>query len=124
MEPLAASFAVNAATAGLLATIIGAMGGAIVWRGQFRLIPGIACACVVYVLLSVPLSAFLIAIVHGIPLLTLTLLVAWLTAHHLRHRAQLRVVSAVCTALAAALLVGLLHVFLLRLSLWFPAFTA
>jgi hypothetical protein len=124
MDALAVGFAVTAASAGLLASLVGSVVGVIVWKFQFRLVFGVAASWPSYLVLSVPASGMVVAVVYGIPLLTLSLLFAWLTAHQLHNRVHFRPIVAVFVALIAALLLGLLHVVMLRLHFWVPVLTA
>jgi hypothetical protein len=127
MEVIAAGARVMVAMAATVAVIVGAIGGAIVWRGGIRLTLGGLSGMLVYFLAATALLGFsflTLAVIVGIPILVLSFLISYLTARHLRSRTSLRLMWATPAAVGSALTVGFLYLLLFRLSLWAPVWIA
>ena len=127
MEVIAAGARVMVATAATAAVIVGAIGGAIVWRGGNRLTLGGLSAVAVYFLAATDFLGFAfltLAVIFGIPILVLSFLISYLTARHLKSRTSLRLMWATLAAVGSALTVGFLYLLLFRLSLWAPVWIA
>jgi hypothetical protein len=126
MAPLAAAAYVSIAALAVEALMVGAFCGAIVGALRLRLLwagplaaGGYLAAITVLGSRSLPAGA-----VFGMPLMILTLLTSWLTAHHFQSRVRLRRTWATLVALGSALLLGFLCLLLFRVSVWAPVYAA
>ena len=120
MEPLAAAGYVMIAAAAVLAMLLGSLAGAIAWLSRCSLLwPGLLAAAgylaeTVFLESAAPGPSAVI----GLPPMLMTMLISWLVAGTLERRAGLGRVWAALAGLGAALLLGFLWGFSLRLGLW------
>ena len=125
MEAVAAGFMALVAVAAVLAAAIGALAGALAWRAGYGLVPAGLCAAAVYLLVTpAALGLSWLGLYWGMPLLILSLLVAWLTAREAAARASAGATWATLAALGAALAAGGVYLLLLRLDVWFPVWAS
>src|SRR5262245_18562256 len=121
MAPVAAGFIVLILTAALMGVIVGAIGGAVVWRLRVNLVLGAvltAFAFVVTLVAEYPGSFFLRAkLVWGLPPMLLTFLIASLSARALEARTRLRPLWTTLAAFGCALSLGSMFLWLFRLDL-------
>jgi hypothetical protein len=131
MEVVATGFVNLVVTTALVALIMGAIGGVLVWRIRSGLALGGLAAVGVYlgayllvaaVFLGFPSLA--LAVLYGIPSLALTFLISFLTVRHLEARANLHPIWATLSAFASALIAGFLWILLFRFSYWAPVWVA
>ena len=123
MAPVAAAAYATIGATALLAVIIGAVGGAVLWRARHGLALG---GLFVVGAFFVAFAAFIGfswrgALVFGVIPLILTFLISFLAARQLRTRANFRPIWASLAALGTALILGLLYMLLFRIDPWVQA---
>lgn len=129
MELLAVGYLVLIGAAAVLGVLVGAVGGAVVWRLRINLALGAALtACVCLLIFVVEghgnLTWLGTKLIWGIPSMTVAFLVSSVCARRLESRTAL---SPIWTALAACglgLVLGMLYLFLFRLSPGAPLLAA
>jgi len=123
MEVISNGFVILVAYVAMVAIIMGAVGGAIVWKIRGGLTRGSLSTAGIYLLAAVPIIGFpwlAVALIFGIPLLVLTFLITFLTAHHFETRANLHHILSILAAISTALIAGFLLLMLFRFNLWAP----
>ena len=125
MAPIAAGFVVLIVTAALMGVVVGAIGGAVVWRFRGNLVLGaVVTWCALVLLLVADYHAdfhwLRAKLFWGTPPLTLTFLVASASARELEARTALRRAWIGLAAFGIALSLGFLYLRLFRLDLWMP----
>lgn len=122
MGPIGTAGYVFVASALVFAFLFGALGGTIGWAFRLRLLWAGLAAAAGYLAVMVPTFGVRpeTVAVMGIPPLTLTLLVSWLTARDAETRARLHHLFATLVGLVCAIIAGTLVLYLFRLSAWAP----
>lgn len=124
MGVAASGFLVMIATVAILVTVIGAIFGVIIWACRFRPFLALAAVFAGYLAVSFPFGWILIGVIYGLPILALAFLSAWLTADFLNRLYGLRALACAPIAVIAGLMLGMLHVLMLRWHLLAPLLSA
>ena len=125
MEPIAVGFMIMVAGAAFLGVVVGAMGGAVVWRLRGGLVLGGALTACAY-LLSLILEhhedfIFLrTKLIWGIPSMSVSFLVGSVSARWLEARTRLRPVWIALAAFGISLALGVLYMSMFRISMKAP----
>lgn len=125
MEPIAFGFMRTIAGAAVLAVLVGALGGAIVWRTRLHLALGTLLTVCAYVLLLIADHHGRLFWLHaeltwGAPILALTFLVGSLAARWIGANSRWRRTWVALVSFSVALLVGLSYMFLFRIDMQAP----
>ena len=121
VAPIAAAVEFTIAGAGILAVLLGAIGGVVLWKMRINLllgVPAVAAVYVVVLILSSGLFWLRLSLAAGLLPLIQAALLSHLLATFLQTRAKLRSVWSALAALASSLVVGFLTLLPVRLDLW------
>ncbi|MGH7701913.1 MAG: hypothetical protein ACREMO_02385 [Gemmatimonadales bacterium] len=124
MEPLAGVFILTIVTAALTGVVVGAIGGAVVWRVRSNLALGGLLTAGAYLLVQAldgdALGLLRARFTWGLPAAILAFLVASVSARWIAARTTLRPTWITLAAFGLALGLGFLYLFLFRVSPWAP----
>jgi hypothetical protein len=128
MEPFAVGFVVSIAAAAVTGILVGAIGGAVVWRMRMNLVVGSLLTACAYLLILLADGQRLLGLrghlYWGVPLLILGFLLSSVAARWLRTRIKLRPTWIALQALGLALTLGFLNLLLFRWSFRAPPLVA
>lgn len=129
MQPIAAGFLILVGTAAFLGVVVGAIGGAVVWRRRCSLLLGGALTACGYllVLIAEHHEDFIwlpSKLTWGIPSMTLAFLICSVSASWLESHTTLRPTWIALSAFGISLGMGFLYLFLFRLGLKAPLVAA
>jgi len=121
MEAVANGVVILVTIVAMIAIIVGALGGTIVWRIKRGRALGIFSVMGAYFLVAAIFLGFSwltagMAVILGLPSLILTFLISFLTAHYLETRANQHPIWFTLVTLGSALIAGFLFLLLLRFS--------
>jgi hypothetical protein len=129
MEPFAVGFMVLIAGASVIGVVVGAIGGAVLWRLRIGVVPGAVLTAGAYLLVLVLEHhedfIFLRAkLTWGAPSMSLAFLICSVSARWLEARTKLRPTWIALAALGFSLAMGFLYLLLFRLSMRAPLVAA
>src|SRR5438552_12847513 len=125
MAPIAFGFMILIGAAALMGVMVGAIGGAVIWRMRMNLVLGGLLTAGVYLLVLVAdhLGDFLwlrAKLTWGIPPLSLAFLIASVSARWLKARTRLHPTWTTLAACGVGLGLGFLYLLLFRIDLEAP----
>ena len=129
MEPIAVGFTILVGTAALIGVVVGAIGGAVVWRLKSNVVSGGVLTACAYLLVLVAehhedFQWLRAKLTWGVPSMTLAFLICSISAPWLEARTGLRPTRAALAAFGFSLGVGLLYLLTFRVSLRAPLVSA
>lgn len=128
MEPFAVAFLVSIAATAVTGILVGAIGGAVVWRMRMNLVVGSLLTACAYLLILLADNQRLLGLrghlFWGVPSLILGFLMSSVAARWLRTRIKLRPTWIALEALGLTLTVGFLNLSLFRWSFRAPPLVA
>ena len=129
MEPFAVGFMILVAAASFIGVVVGAIGGAVIWRLRIGIVLGAVLTAAAYFLVLVlehheDFTWLRAKLTWGAPSMVLSFLICSVSAPWLAARTTLRPTWIALAALGISLAMGFLYLLLFRVSMRAPLVTA